>query len=262
MTGILEQIPSLRVLGVHIHLAQMDQVLEVIDDWIAKRERFHYVVATGMHGVMEARRRPYFKEVIDSAGIFVPDGYSLVAVARLRGFKIKNRVSGPDLMWEACRRAEESGHSVFFYGDTDDTLQALSNKLKKQLPRLEIAGMHSPPFRPLTDEEDAEEVSMINASGADILWIGLGLPRQEQWMFEHRDQLNVPVAVGVGAAFKFLSGQVKRAPRWIGENGFEWLWRFIQEPRRVWRRVLIDGPHFVLCALWETLDPRNPNDSK
>ena len=95
---------------------------------------------------------------------------------------------------------------------------------------------------------------MINNSGADIIWVGLGLPKQERWIYEHRDRLNVPIAIGVGAAFKFLSGQVRRAPAWIGNNGFEWLWRLVVEPRRVWRRVLIDGPHFVVCMLRETLD--------
>ena len=251
---LTDQIPSLRILGVDVHLAQMGQVLDVIDDWIRTRDRCRYVVATGMHGVMEARRSPYFKKVIDSAGLFVPDGFSLVAVARLRGFKIRKRVSGPDLMWEACKHANEMGHSVFFYGDSPDTLQALSLRLKECFPNLKIAGAHSPPFRPLTEEEDAEEIAMINASGADILWVGLGLPKQEQWMYEHRDRLQVPVAVGVGAAFKFLSGQLKRAPSWIGDNGFEWLWRLAFEPKRVWRRVFIDGPHFVLCVAKEGLD--------
>lgn len=237
-------------------MPQMDQVLAVIDEWVEKREGCRYIVATGMHGVMEARRSPYFKEVIDSAGLFVPDGFSLVAVARLRGFKIRKRISGADLMWQACRHAEEMGHSVFFYGDTEDTLQDLSVKLRERLPGIKIAGAHSPPFRTLTEEEDAAEVAMINASGADILWVGLGLPKQEQWMYEHQDRLNVPVAVGVGAAFKFLSGRVKRAPAWIGDNGFEWLWRLALEPKRVWRRVFIDGPHFVLCLVKEGLDSK------
>jgi N-acetylglucosaminyldiphosphoundecaprenol N-acetyl-beta-D-mannosaminyltransferase len=232
----------------------MDQVLNLMDEWVEKRASCKYIVATGMHGVMEARRSPYFKSVIDSAGLFVPDGFSLVAVARLRGVKIRKRVSGPDLMWEACKHAAEVGHSVFFYGDSEETLGALSAKLKGCFPSLKIAGAHSPPFRPLTEEEDAEELAMINASGADILWVGLGLPKQEQWMYEHRDRLKVPVAVGVGAAFKFLSGRMKRAPSWIGDNGFEWLWRLALEPMRVWRRVFIDGPHFVLCIVKEGLD--------
>jgi N-acetylglucosaminyldiphosphoundecaprenol N-acetyl-beta-D-mannosaminyltransferase len=120
----------------------------------------------------------------------------------------------------------------------------LTQKLGDTFPGLKIAGAHSPPFRQLSPEEDAEEVRKINQSGADVVWVGLGLPKQERWMFEHRDKLEVPVLVGVGAAFKFLSGQVRRAPVWVGDHGLEWAWRFIQEPRRVWRRVLIDGPRF------------------
>jgi N-acetylglucosaminyldiphosphoundecaprenol N-acetyl-beta-D-mannosaminyltransferase len=116
--------------------------------------------------------------------------------------------------------------------------------------------MHSPPFRPLTGEEDAQEIALINESGADIVWVGLGLPKQERWMYEHREALNAPVLVGVGAAFKFMSGQVNRAPSWVGDHGFEWLWRFIQEPRRVWRRVMIDGPHFLIYVALESLDSK------
>jgi N-acetylglucosaminyldiphosphoundecaprenol N-acetyl-beta-D-mannosaminyltransferase len=262
LTLVSDQINSFGVLGVQVHLARMDQVLDEVDRWIEERKGCRYIVATGMHGVMEARRSPYFKEVVDAAGLFVPDGFSLVLIARFRRFKIKNRVSGPDLLWEACKRAEGKGHRMFFYGDSEDTLKQLTAKLGDSLPNLKIAGAHSPPFRQLTPEEDEQEVRMINDSGADIIWVGLGLPKQEQWIYEHRDRLNVPVAVGVGAAFKFLSGRVKRAPRWIGENGFEWLWRFVQEPRRVWRRVIIDGPHFMLYAVLEGLDPRRPNNPK
>ncbi len=262
MTLISDQISSFRVLGALVHLARMDQVLDEVDRWIEERKGCRYIVATGMHGVMEARRSPYFKEVIDSAGLLVPDGFSLVAVARMRGFKIRNRVSGPDLMWEACKRAEEKGHRMFFYGDSDDTLKYLTAKLRESLPNLKIAGAHSPPFRPLTPEEDEQEVRMINDSGADILWVGLGLPKQEKWMYEHRDRLNVPVLVGVGAAFQFLSGRMKRAPSWIGDNGFEWLWRLAFEPKRVWRRVFIDGPHFVLCVAKEGLDSIGSPKSK
>ena len=141
--------------------------------------------------------------------------------------------------------ANEKSYSVFFYGDTDETLEALRQQVTNQFPRVRIAGTYSPPFRPQSKEEQQQGLDIINSSGADVLWVGLGLPRQERWMFDHRNELNVPVVVGVGAAFKFVSGQVARAPATIGNSGFEWLWRLIREPRRVWRRVLIDGPNFV-----------------
>ena len=148
-------------------------------------------------------------------------------------------------MWAFCELAQQKGYRCFFYGDTEETLTALTARLKLAFPDLKIAGTHSPPFRELTREEDEEIVRLINVSYADVVWVGLGLPKQERWMYEHRDKLNAPVAVGVGAAFKFISGRVRRAPTWMGDHGLEWMWRFAQEPKRVWRRVIIDGPHFA-----------------
>ena len=236
--------PSIQVLGSRVHMVQMPEVLEVMEGWIESRDRCRYVVATGMHGVMEAHKDQDFKTVVNSADLFVPDGISLVWMARCRGFPLKKRVSGSDIMWEFLKHSQQRGYASYFYGDTTETLNRLTSKLKERLPGLKIAGTHSPPFRQLSPEEDVEEVHMINQSGADVVWVGLGLPKQERWMFEHQDRLEVPVVVGVGAAFKFLSGQVARAPTWIGDRGFEWAWRFFQEPRRVWRRVLLDGPRF------------------
>ena len=250
------------ILGVRVHLINMGQVLDIISDWIEQRDECHYIVATQMHGIMEARRDPGFKTILNSANLFVPDGFSLIWAARRRGFKISNRVAGPDLFMEGCRLASERGYKVFFYGDTTETLKALSLQLKDWFPTLKIVGMHSPPFRTLTPEEEVQVVSIINESGPDIVWVGLGLPKQERWMFEHKDKLNAPVLVGVGAAFKFVSGRVRRAPPWVGNHGFEWLWRFISEPRRVWRRVMIDGPHFIFCVVFEKLDSRERGKTK
>jgi N-acetylglucosaminyldiphosphoundecaprenol N-acetyl-beta-D-mannosaminyltransferase len=232
-------------------MVQMSDTLKLVDHWIQERDRCRYIVATGMHGVMEARRDPDFKTIVNSADLFVPDGISLVWVARRRGFPLKRRVCGSDLMWEFFSLAEEKGYRVFFYGDTEETLQKLSLRLRERFPRLQTAGVRSPPFRPLTLEEDEQEVRLINESGADVVWVGLGLPKQERWMFQHRDALRVPVVVGVGAAFKFLSEQVPRAPVWVGDHGLEWLWRLLHEPGRVWRRVLIDGPCFACLAVLE-----------
>ena len=256
------QIPSFLVLGVRVHLVRMCQVLDRIGHWIDRHDRCHYIVATQMHGIMEAHRDPVFKTILNSADLFVPDGFSLVWAARRRGFTLKKRVPGPDLFLEGCRLAAERGYGVFFYGDTAETLEALTLRLEDRFPELKIVGVHSPPFRPLTQEEDAQEVGKINKSGADIVWVGLGLPKQERWMFEHRDKLNAAVLVGVGAAFKFLSGQVERAPAWVGDRGFEWLWRFMREPQRVWRRVIIDGPRFVYSVLLESLDSKRRIDTK
>lgn len=258
----IDQILSFMVLGVRVHLVQMNQVLSIIEHWVDQGGGCRYIVATQLHGIMEARRDARFKEILNTADLFVPDGFSLSLAARLRRIELKKRVPGPDLCLEGCRLAAERGYRVFFYGDTEETLAALVSSLKDHFPNLEIAGTHSPPFRPLTEEEDAQETAMINGSGADIVWVGLGLPKQEQWMFAHREKLNASVLVGVGAAFKFMSGQVRRAPPWVGDHGFEWLWRFIKEPRRVWRRVIIDGPHFLLCVALESLDSRNRGNTQ
>ena len=247
----LTQPPSIKVLGVRVHMLQIPDVLKIAEQWIEKRDTCRYIVATGMHGVMEAQRSTEFKNIANSADLFVADGISLVWVARCRGIRLKKRVSGADLMWEWLKLAAESGYKMFFYGDTEDTLNRLTERLKLQFPGLNIVGAYSPPFRTLTPEEDEEEVRMINDSGADVVWVGLGLPKQERWMFEHRERLNTPVLVGVGAAFKFASGQVKRAPPWLGDRGLEWLWRFAHEPKRVWRRVFIDGPNFAFRVILE-----------
>ena len=244
-------LPNFKVLGVRVHNVPMAETLSLVQHWIRNDRECHFVVATGMHGVIEARKNPEFKDVLNSADLFVPDGYSLVWAGRRRGHLIPGRVCGTDLMWEMMAVSQDEGYSNFFYGDTEETLERLTARLKWEFPKLKIAGAHSPPFRTLSSEEQDQEIQIINQSNADIIWVGLGLPKQERWIFEHKDALNVPVAVGVGAAFKFHSGQVQRAPRWVGEKGFEWLWRLIQEPKRVWRRALIDGPRFVACVALE-----------
>lgn len=240
---------SFDVLGVRVHKVDLPQVLDRMQRWIEKKDITRYVVATQMHGLMVARRNVSFRNVLNSASLFVPDGFSVVWAAKLLGSDLRQRVPGPDLFIAGCSFAENHGYGIFLYGDTEETLLLLQRRLIEQFPNLKISGVYSPPFRSLTAEEDDHIVDMINLSGADIVWVGLGAPRQEQWMYDHREKLNVPVLIGVGAAFKFSSGRVSRAPTLLRDHGFEWMWRFCREPGRVWRRVLIDGPHFFACVL-------------
>jgi len=234
------------VLGSRIHAVQIPDVLQVLRGWIEDgSQRCHMVVVTGMHGTIMAHRDPAFKKVLDSADLFTPDGFSVTAIGRLRGFPLKKRVTGTDLMKAVFRASEERGWRNYFYGDTEETLRLLREALARDHPRMPIAGTYSPPFRPLTPEEDDEVVRMINDARPDVLWVGLGLPKQERWIYEHRDRLRVPAAVGVGAAFRFITGQLRRPPSWAGEHGLEWLWRLVQQPRRCWRRVFLDGPQFL-----------------
>ncbi len=256
---MIMQLPScVRVLGVRVHTVRMPDVVALMEHWIeAERSKCHHVVNTGMHGIMEARNDADFKDILNAADLFFPDGISLIRVLRRRGFTLKKRDTGPELMREFCKLAARKGYKNFFYGDAEGTLQSLAARLKREFPDLKIVGFYSPPFRPLTLEEDAGAVRMINEADPDVLWVALGCPNQERWIFEHKNKLKAPVAVGVGAAFKFLAGQVKRAPPWVGECGLEWLWRFAHEPRRLWHRVFVYGPQFIAHTLLELSGLRN-----
>jgi len=236
---------SMNVLQNKIDLIETSGAIERIKYWIKNEsQKLHWVVVTGMHGLVEAENHADFKRMLSFADLWVPDGISMVLLAKTKGCNLEKRVSGADLMHEFFKIAEKEGFSNYFYGDTDETLQDLNKKLLIDFPNLKIAGSCSPPFRRLTETEDGEIIERINRSKPDVLWVALGLPKQEKWIFEHREKLNVPVAIGVGAAFKFVSGKVRRAPKWIGNLGFEWLWRLFCEPKVTWKRIFIDGPIF------------------
>ena len=243
--------PAMSVLGVRIHPIPLQEALQRMERWISARERGRYIVASGMHVVMEARRHPAVRSAVNGADLFVPDGYSLVWLARRRGVPLERRVCGADLLWGFCRVAHERRYRMFFYGDVPEVLERLRSRIEHTFPGARIVGCESPPFRPLTPEEDAAAVQRINDAQPDVVWVGLGAPKQERWMAEHCGRIRAPVLVGVGAAFKFISGDVRRAPEWVGERGGEWLWRLAHEPRKLWRRSLLDAPRFAALALLE-----------
>jgi N-acetylglucosaminyldiphosphoundecaprenol N-acetyl-beta-D-mannosaminyltransferase len=248
---------SINVLGVRIDAVGISDVVTTMTRWIEQeRDRCHIIVNTGMHGIMEARRDPQFRKILNCADLFFPDGISLLLIARGHGIRVAKRNTGPELLSAFCALAQEKGFSNFFYGDTPETLDALGKNLQRKYPRLKISGKYSPPFRALRDEEDSAVVEMINNSGSDVLWVGLGCPKQERWMFEHRDKLNVPIIIGVGAYFKFHGGTIERAPPIVANHGFEWAYRLMKEPRRVWRRYLLDGPRFVIHGILELVGLR------
>jgi N-acetylglucosaminyldiphosphoundecaprenol N-acetyl-beta-D-mannosaminyltransferase len=181
-----------------------------------------------------------------------PDGAPVAWMLRRLGFAGQRRVSGPDLMWALCERCAAEKVPVYFYGSTGDTLTALKVRLLEAIPGLLIGGMESPPFRALSSEEDAGAVQRINASGAGIVFVGLGCPKQEMWMAEHRGRVNA-VMIGVGAAFDFHAGTVQRAPLWMRDNGLEWLHRLASEPGRLWKRYLVTNTLFLLGAARQLL---------
>ncbi len=243
-------LPQVRLLGVRVHPVTMTEAVETVSGWIARGDRGRWIVASGMHALLEARRRPDFRRVLEQVDLFLPDGFSVVWMARRRGYRVPARVCGTDFLWALCGAAAARGHRVFFYGDAEPVLARLVERLRAAFPALQIAGTLGPPFRALTPAEEAADVARINASRADIVWVGLGLPKQERWIEAHRDRLEASVLVGIGAGIKFAAGAIPRAPGWLGERGLEWAWRLLHEPRRMWRRAL-DVPYFVALVLRE-----------
>lgn len=244
---------SFCVLGTQIAAVQVYDVIQQMEQWILQRRRSHFIAVTNVHVVMEARHDCHFKKVLDSADLRVPDGMPLIWVGRLRGHSLPRRVYGPDLLLDFCRETPEKPYRHFFYGGAPGVAESLGEQLCARFPHLKIAGAYSPPFRSLTPQEDAEQIAMINQAAPDVLWVGLGCPKQERWMYEHRNLLHVPVAVGVGQAFDIHSGRSKQAPGWLRENGFEWLYRLAAEPRRLWRRYLVYNSLFMICESLELL---------
>jgi len=244
------RMPEFRVLGVRVNAVQIPQVIDWMQYCIQDHGRAKYVAVTGMHGVTESRQDEAFRNVLKDADLVVPDGMPLVWIGRLRGFRhLLRRVYGPELMETFCR-VTGSKYRHFFYGGAPGVADYLA-LVEQERYGIRIAGTHCPPFRPLTEEEDSELVRLINEAAPDVIWVGLSTPKQESWMHAHRDKLNVPLMLGVGAAFDLNSGKLKQAPVWMREHGLEWLFRLLAEPKRLWRRYLLQGSKFVWNVLLE-----------
>jgi N-acetylglucosaminyldiphosphoundecaprenol N-acetyl-beta-D-mannosaminyltransferase len=248
--------PGFRVLGVRVNAVQIPQVVALMENWIRSRNTGRYIAVTGMHGVTEARTNAEFREILNGASLVVPDGMPLVWLGRLRGYGLKRRVYGPELMMTFCEATADKGYRHFLYGGADGVAEQLVKVLRQRCPNITIVGTYSPPFRALTREEEEAIAERITTSGADIVWVGLSTPKQEQWMARFGDKLNVPLLVGVGAAFDFHTGRQKQAPVWMRENGLEWFFRLVTEPRRLWRRYIIHGSDFVCNVGLELLKLR------
>jgi len=242
------------ILGVEISAIDMDDAVEAIRGWIRRREP-SYVCLVPAHSVMEARRDDDFRRTLNGSDLTTPDGMSIVWLLKLHGHQEVRRVYGADLMLEVCRTSVETGWSHFFYGGEEGVAETLASTLESRYPGMRIAGTHSPPFRPLTPEEDTEISRRIEESGADLVWVGIGSPRQERWIADHAGKVGAPVLIGVGAAFDYLSGRKPQAPRWMQRTGLEWLFRLATEPRRLWPRYA-EYPLFVLLATADLLRNR------
>jgi N-acetylglucosaminyldiphosphoundecaprenol N-acetyl-beta-D-mannosaminyltransferase len=258
-TQAFESHVCFQVLGVRVDAVQISDIMARMEDWICARSDSccHTVAPTGMHGIVEAQHDPSFKEILNSTDAVVPDGMPLVWLGRRRGHYLRRRVYGPDLMLEFCEKTAGRGYRHFLYGGEPGVTERLAQALNRRFPTIEVCGKLSPPMRPLDPAEDKDVVTMISRAAPDVLWVGLGTPKQERWMHEHRNQLQVPVMVGVGAAFDILSGRRSQAPRWMREHGFEWLFRLLQEPRRLWRRYMIYGTQFIAYLAVDILRSRS-----
>lgn len=242
-----------RILGVNVSAVQIGDVIRQMDEWIEERSFGHFIAVTNTHVITESWFNPEYKKVLNSADFVVPDGMPLVWLGRLGGYSLKRRVYGPELMESFLLDKKGRNRRHFLYGGKPGVSERLMENLSGSCPDLEFVGSYSPPFRPLTAEEDRAVVDRVNSLEPDVVWVGLGAPKQEIWMHEHRDSLRVPLMVGVGAAFDFLAGVKSQAPSLLRENGFEWLWRLMSEPQRLWRRYLLYGPLFVGLVMLEKM---------
>lgn len=233
------------VLGIPLALTDYAGALDWIDAAVTADARA-YVCVAAVHTVMEAREDEDLRTAVHGAAFTVPDGQPLVWALRALGHDISARVYGPELMLQACERAAGTGQRQYFYGGRDDkALLALTQNLRARFPALRIAGGHSPPFRELTERELDDLAARINRAQPDVIWVGIGVPKQEKWMAAMRERLDAPVLIGVGAAFDFHAGLVPQAPAWMQRRGLEWAFRLRQEPRRLWRRYARHNPRFL-----------------
>ncbi len=232
------------VLGAFIDALSWDDAIEKIVAWGAAYES-RYICICNVHSVVTTTLDPELKKAVNQADMSTPDGAPVAWALRRLGFSSQERINGPDLMWRYLAAAERLGQTVFFYGSTQATLEKLRGAVATSFPRLTVAGMHSPPYRQLSEIEAEEELRLINNSGANVLFVGLGCPKQEKWMAAHRGKVSA-LMIGVGAAFDYHSGTTRRAPLWMQHRGLEWLYRLCTEPRRLFKRYLITNTLFII----------------
>jgi len=239
------------VLGQRLDATDYADATARVVDW-ARRGESRYVCLSNVHMVMQGWDNPNFRQIINAADLITTDGVPLVWCLRALGVPLAVRVYGPDLTLHVCAAAAQQQLAIGLYGGTAQSLKEFAAMLQSRFPAIEIACSIAPPFRPLTAAEDLAYTKQLTKSGARILFVGIGCPKQEIWMSEHRGRLNMPM-LGVGAAFDFHAGRVKQAPAWLQGIGLEWLFRLLVEPRRLWRRYAWHNPRFVLFFIEQLL---------
>lgn len=238
------------VLGVGISAINMAQAVSLFESWLGNGVK-GYVCVTGVHGVMEAQKDPSFRRILNQSLLTTPDGMPTVWVGKLQGFREMGRVFGPDLMYAVCRLSVDKGYRHFFYGGRPGVAEQLRANLTSAIPHLRVAGTYTPPFGPLSAQEEARLIDLVAEAKPDIFWVGLSTPKQERFMAQYVDRLRVPLLIGVGAAFDYHTGQIRDCSDWIKRAGLQWLHRLMQDPRHLWRRYLRNNPAFLWHIAWQ-----------
>lgn len=248
------------ILGMRVDVTRYEDAVQRVMDW-AHLGQSRFVCASNVHMVMEAHDSSLFRRIVNSADMVTADGMPIVWTLRLMGAQSAQRVYGPDLMLQVCEEAARRKMPIGLYGGHPEYLTVLQSFLHEKFPELEIAYANAPPFTETTPAENDEVIRDINRSGARILFVGLGCPKQERWMVEHKGRIGA-VMLGVGAAFDFFAGRVKQAPKWMQRLGLEWLFRLSQDPRRLWKRYGKHNPRFLWLMLMQLLGLANNAGNK
>lgn len=242
-----KEIPTCNIMGVNIAAVNMEWLLRFTDAHI-KELSGDYMCVSNVHTTVTSYENSKYRAIQNGGIMAIPDGGPLAAVGQKRGYKNMDRTAGPSYLEEILKISAQKGWRHYLYGSTKETLQALRAVFEKDYPGIQIAGMYSPPFRPATEEEDREIVARINDAYPDFIWVGLGAPKQEIWMADHQGNIH-GFMVGVGAAFDYLAGNIKRAPEWMQKSNMEWFYRLLQDPRRLFYRYWHTNTKFIWHAL-------------
>jgi N-acetylglucosaminyldiphosphoundecaprenol N-acetyl-beta-D-mannosaminyltransferase len=244
------------ILGFPITILERDDCINQICTWIRSNEKGRCLVCANPHSLEQARSDPLFKRAICHADLVTPDGIGVILASRIQCGAIRFRITGSDIFWGLSNELNQKpGYRYFFLGSTEKTLALIREKMRTVFPDIEVAGMYSPPFKSeFSPEESQEMVEAVNSSEPHVLWVGMTAPKQEKWISQHRDQLNVPFIGAVGAVFDFFAGTANRSPQWFRDRGYEWLPRLIREPKRLWYRNFVSFPIFVMRSVVRRLE--------
>lgn len=240
-------IPTCNIMGVNIAAINMEWLLDYIEKNLSKIKG-DYICVLNVHTTVTSYEDATYCKIQNGGLMAIPDGGPLSTVGQKRGYKNMERTTGPSLMGEIFGISAKKGYRHYFYGSKEETLESLYQKLSKNYPGIQIVGMYSPPFRPMTEEEDIEIIEKINGSNPDFVWVGLGAPKQEKWMGAHQGKIN-GLMIGVGAGFDYYAENIKRAPMWMQKHNLEWVYRLAQDPKRLFKRYWSTNTKFIWNAM-------------